>query len=289
MRTNEEFGTGINRQTPLALRRGIDALIAISKPIKSVSIEGQSNLIEIPQNTPVIVAVSHETGFDIPLSIKALGEHLDLAVTDQSTHHSLRSEPNMFLSLKMSGGENYIPISYGWEDGKKVPGMFDPSDALPMIEAFNHGKSIIVASHNPLTADSEGGIKKPKPGYSAAYLALLTGAPILPVAISMLPTEKMGRFDAIVNIGHSFTLAEQVGIENIQLLSAKRKNGEKLTTDEASELGQQLKGLRGAGQVIFNEVINLEVSQGSFPQYDTKQKMGNAAIKVGNSFVGPIC
>lgn len=121
MVSSEVLRNNLNKQTPLVLRRSIDTLIALSRQIKSVSVEGQSNLAEIPNNTPVIVAVSHETGLDVPLSIKALGEYLDLAITDQSTHHSLRKEPNMFLSLMASGADNYIPVSYEWRDGKRFP------------------------------------------------------------------------------------------------------------------------------------------------------------------------
>lgn len=69
--------------------------------------------------------------------------------------------------------------------------MFNPDDTDLMIDALERGKSIIFASHNPLIADSDGAPKKSRPGYGAAYLALLTNSPIVPVAVSMIPTKKL--------------------------------------------------------------------------------------------------
>jgi hypothetical protein len=276
------------RKTPLALRFGMEAVVALSKPIKSVSVEGESNLSEIPRDTPVIIAVSHGSDYDIPLSVKVLAEHLDIAITDQSTHHSFSGEPGMFLSLNLAGKDNFIPITYSWDGGQKFPGMFEPSDSIPMVEALQKGKNVLVAVHKPLKADGSGQVEQAKPGYSAAYLAAITEAPVLPVNVSLLPTDKVDKFDAIVTIGKPFLIEDQQKIIVLQRLSEKRQSGEKLSSLEVAELTSGLKELRVAGQTVFDEVSRLKVFTDTYPVQPAKKKMAQSAMWAGHSFRGSL-
>jgi lauroyl/myristoyl acyltransferase len=172
---------------PIALRAGVDLVVALSKPIDSFRVEGQSNLAELGTGTPHIIAVSHSSEFDIPLAMKALGRHLDIAITDQSSHHNPAQELGMYISLRLVGKDNFIPISYESTSGIKLPASFNPNDAEPMLKAIGAGKSIMVAAHNPITTNERGEIDPPRAGYFAAYLSALSGIPILPVGIDLVP------------------------------------------------------------------------------------------------------
>jgi len=249
--------------TPLSVRLGMDTLIALAPTIRNVSVEGQSHLFEIPKETPVVIATSHSSGLDVPITVKGLGEYRDIAVTDQSTHHKLTGglkDLDTFINIRIIGKENFIPIPFDWVDGHKEPSMFDPTSTELMSTAMNKGKDVLIAAHTPDDTSVIGEIRKtpPKAGVSAAFLALTQHSPILPVAINMIPTDNPTKFDAVVTVGEVFSLDASEDVSQIMELTRKRKAGEKLSSEETLQLTTQLKTLRRAGETVLDHVLVLE-------------------------------
>jgi hypothetical protein len=241
--------------TPRRLMRGIDALLAI--PIKQVEVEYEGEAAkQIDPNKPHIIAVAHKTGLDVPIIIKALGNTFDLAIADQSTHHSAKKEANMFYSLKAVGEDNFIPVSYVWEGDEKKP-RFDPSDASPMLDAMSRGKSILIAAHNPDDHESITDMGTVKPGYSAALLGLLSGAEIIPVSVDTSAPDRLGRSSARVIVGEPYTLEPEPGIGGMQKISEKRQHGEQLSTREQLEFRRLAGVLRKNGRAVLDSVVRL--------------------------------
>ena len=83
-------------------------------------IQGIEHLAGIPKGRKIIIATSHISDIDIPLSIKAVGYNLDLKITNESVHHSFLQEAGTNIGLHISGKKNYIPIDFEkTTDGKK--------------------------------------------------------------------------------------------------------------------------------------------------------------------------
>lgn len=277
----------VKQKSPLAIRLGMDALVHLSKPIRNTNVEGYENLEDISSIAPVVVATSHTSEFDIPLSVKALSGHLDIAISNQSTHHSIRSEPGMFLSLSLVGKDNFIPISYEWKDGQKVPNSFDPTNAGPMIRAIENNKSVLVAAHNPFIHAADGEVRKPKPGYFAAYLSLLTDTPVLPVGVDLHPTSEVGRFDSVVRIGSPFNLAPMSGVSDIKELIEKRQDNGRLTAIESERLSYLFSELKKRGGEVFARTVSLQrVSDFPLPEPEQQPR---SLMEIGSTVIGKLC
>lgn len=145
------------------LRFAHQAFMVLQRDIATCEVTGIEHIAAIPDE-PYEVAVSHSTGFDVPMSVHALGRQLDLAVGDQSTHHSPKNEPGAYFWLHVCGKRNYLPISYEWRNGQKYASRFNPEDAEPMVRAIDKGKSVMVAAHSPLVVTRDGEAIPPRPG-----------------------------------------------------------------------------------------------------------------------------
>lgn len=204
------------------LRLSAEVGVAVARPIGKVTVESPTPLSELSTGGPYVIAVSHASEFDFPVTVKALGGYLDIAVTGQSTHLSSSRELVTHLTARFVGKDAFMPVSYEFVDGVKRPMRFNPADTAPMVAALRRGKSVMIAAHNPVVADINGHIKEPSPGYLAAYLASITGAKILPVGVDLLPTDQPIRHDATVRVGNVFTLERPVEIESLAPLSTRR-------------------------------------------------------------------
>jgi hypothetical protein len=268
-------------QSPNArLGKSIDFLLAMQNKIRSRRTEGLEYLDELSVNESVIIAVSHSTGFDIPLAIDALDSRLNIAIADQSTHRQFGREHSAYLGQKIAGSDNFIAVSYSWHGNQKLTDQFNPQDAYPMAVALENGKSVIIAAHNPLILDDNNAALAPKPGFLAAYLSNLSGHRILPVAVDYIPSEDSRKYDAIVHIGEPFELYGQANAKELSKLSEKRQRVG-LSTEENRALVHSLGQLRRDGGTVFGKVQSLQMLELGYPVLDrayTKSKLGKSAL-----------
>lgn len=289
MKTQEPQAPKDEQYFNARLQRSIDFLLNMQDKIRNRSVEGLENIDQLESGESVIIAVSHSTGFDIPLVIDAVDGKIDIAVADQSTHHKFGREPSAYFGQKVAGSDNFIPVSYSWHDGVKSADQFNPQDADPMVAALKKGKSVIVAAHNPLAIDTDNKAVNPKPGYLAAYLANLSGHRVLPVGIDYkLTEESLEKYDAVVRIGEPFELRGLADADAISSLSKKRQT-DTLSTEESKELVAALAKLRRDGGEIFGKVQSLQHLDLGYPVLDkayTKTQLGKSAVSSpgGSSF-----
>jgi hypothetical protein len=203
-----------------------------------IQTHGEEHLKEIPPNKSVVIATTHISDLDVPIATLKLGKYFDIAITDESIHHSFFGEPSTNIGIRIAGRENFIPIDTKNIEGKKQ-GEFNPQNFELMRDALEKGKAIIIAAHNPTQK-----WKLSKGGYGAAYLtAICKNVVILPVVVNIESDEPLGmaetilkdvikRPDASVYIEKPFELEKISGIEDFKTILGKRKRGEKLTKDE---------------------------------------------------------
>src|SRR5581483_7642846 len=96
--------------SPKRLMLAIEGLLKTTSG--KVEVSGRENLAEIPHDRNIIVVTSHISDIDIPLSVKALGNDLDLAIVNESVHHSFRQEANTNIGLHIAGKDNFIPLDF---------------------------------------------------------------------------------------------------------------------------------------------------------------------------------
>jgi len=247
-------------QTPTALMLGVEALLA--GVIKSLDVRYDPEA-EIDPAESYIVAISHKTGLDVPIVIKALGDVLDLAVTDQSTHHGpMRLSDPTTISVKIIGEENFIPISYV-QDGREKRPSFNPADAYAMTSAMERGKSLIVAAHNPSDKVAVQDLNTVRPGYTAALLAHLTGAKILPVLVDIDEQGQgiMRRKNARVFVGAPYAIEGEQDMGDMQTIMNKRGEGMPLSEDERRKFFRLSGALKDTGRHILDSIAHLDAGK----------------------------
>lgn len=249
------------RQTPKLLMRAIETQLKIQ--LGKIETSGRENLEKLPKDKKVVIATTHISDMDIPLTVHALGNDLDLVITNQSVHYKFTSEPSMNITMRLIGKDNFLPIDFTGKGTKKHPIGFNPDNFTPMMEAMDKGKAIIVAGHNP---SLEGRLEEP--GYGATYLAEMANAIILPVSVGIISKENLGtaqnvlktffkKPNAHVQIGEPFFLEKIEGIEKMKELMDKRKEGNRLTAEEVSEFSKLKKGLKEQSEVLIKKLAEI--------------------------------
>jgi len=246
---NEAAWATETQSTPRRLRVAIDTLLLL--PISHIEVAGIEYARQIEK--PAIVATSHQTGLDVPLAVKALGDDMDLVVTDQSTHRSVQ-ELSGLIGMKIAGEDNFLSIAYQFNGRKKQPAMFRVDDATLVVDALGRGKSVVTAAYNPV---EDGGRYERKPGYSAAYSSLLTGAPVLPVGIQSARTHVLSRSPAAVVIGEPLAFSAEPMIASLQDI-LNRRNTERLSKNDVAEVAEYTRMIRARGKQLFDVVLSLE-------------------------------
>lgn len=143
------------------------------------NVEGLQNLQEIPPNQPVIFATSHLSDVDVPATANVLLHYrpIDIVVL-QTGVMDLKQIPFIYSA----GRHNFHTIKNTFNLRTHTPHtQFIPADFQPMQEAMNRGRDIVIAAHKPTRnwkLPIHGGI-------GAAYLAQITGAPVVPVVLNI--------------------------------------------------------------------------------------------------------
>jgi len=251
----------------LRLRKSIDFLLFTQNKLRDTTSVGVENIDSLDSDETVVIATSHTTGFDIPLTIQALGKHMDIVVADQSTHGKFAKEPKGYIGQKVAGSHNFLPISYSWHDGRKYADRFNPQDSLAMDHALKVGKNVLIAAHNPLVVKNDGSVMSPRAGYLAAYVAHQSKKRILPVGVSYAPAPASSKYDASVVVGEPFELEAKADVDLINELSMQQRHGS-LTSVEKRMLISELHTLRVDGAKVLQIVQSLQNLEQPYPVLD---------------------
>ncbi len=136
-----------------------------------------------------------------------------------------------------------------------------------MRKALEEGKSIIMASHNPClkATNSLDGIKG---GYGAIYLANISDAFILPVAVEIIGIKEAGMSEtkiktflhkpnAIIHIGPPIKLEKIKGIEDLEELAKNEINVDLKKTTYLSVLKKLESSLKTQSQFLMSQLAML--------------------------------
>lgn len=253
----EEKAEGAGRQkSSFQLRAAVES--NVMPFIERLTVEGKEHLAEIPKDKHVIIATTHMSDLDIPLAIKTVGQDLDLAISNASTQHSLRRNFQETLGILAAGKRNFLPIDFAETGENNVPLPFNPDNYAPMAEALDSGKAVLVAAHNP----SEGELGRG--GYAAVYLAQLSGAVVVPVAVSipgpaimMRKKETKRKADARIIIGKPLELPRIENISDFRRLLDKRTSGEEITDADSNRFRELTNALRGQSETLMRTLAQM--------------------------------
>ncbi len=86
----------------------------------NLSVQGVEHIREIPSEKRVIIASSHLSDHDTPITVAALGDYYpNLKVVDESTHYHLNQNPVMFGARKIAGEENFLKVDMDGGDSQR--------------------------------------------------------------------------------------------------------------------------------------------------------------------------
>lgn len=204
--------------------------VAVNSMFKKVEVEGEANLEKIPDDKKVIIVTTHVSDMDMPIIAKVLGNKFGLVITDLSIHRSpllsLKSSDPTIGGVLIAGRENFLPISYSQEKGRRT-GLIKREDSERIKEALGKGKTVMIAAHNP----SFDGKMPPKPGFIATRCAqTVEDAIILPVSVDtsggskFSPKDLIRKKEARVVIGEPFSLNDpdaKIAGDRVEELLAK--------------------------------------------------------------------
>ncbi len=229
--------------------------LALKRLTSSIEVEGRDHLNEIPATRNLVVATSHLTDLDILLSAHALGNDLNLAIADASLNHRFMANAPVALLERIVGKESFIPIDYRKTRSGYSPRAFNPRNFDPMLARMeSNGERILIAAHNP---SSDGQFTRA--GYGAAYLAEISHALVLPVAVDVEGSERgigqtarafqtyLAQPKARVRIGQPFELDHIAGIEHL---------GEIIGDNRSSEDRQEFFRLKASLEQSADEILN---------------------------------
>lgn len=265
------------KETPKRLMYALAAWAEASAG--KIDVRGMENLDKIPKDRKIIIATSHISDLDVLLVAYKLGRNFNLTVTNQSVHHHFFQEPPTNIGLTLTGKDNYLPIDYV-KGEKRKEARFNPENFIPMNEAMEKGKTIIMAAHNP----SQTGEGLEKSGVGVTYLSQLSDAIVLPVAINLKTNKPVGMYgqefktflnrpDVDMTIGEPMELEKIEGIEFIAEAMTKRKSGERLSKEELEKFRNVIVQLKNQSGEIMKSIAKMlpEDKRGIFKVKDPSE------------------
>ncbi len=266
-----------HRETPMRMRLLIAANRKQEK-VNKTTVVGRENIKGIPPDGKVVVMTTHLTNSDIPVVLDAIADDLDLAVSDQSTHHRFfgsQSEPGMAAAIALAEPGSFLAFDYHKNaSGEKSPLMFNPENFERMLAVLEKGKSLVVSAHNPSEEQREN-LDSVAGGNGGVYLALLSGAYILPITVSLTKAEtgkkEPGTIqenpNALVSIGKPFRLEKIEGLGHLAEIVEKRKGTKKqppqrLTKEDVEEVSRLSKALHERSKEVMKIMSEQLSTQG---------------------------
>ena len=149
--------------------------------LKRILVSGQHNLASITAEQKVIFATTHLGDLDVPAAISEAGKWFDLVIANESNQHSFRSRTRINAALHLAGMKNFLSVEYKDIEGRDAKPHFRAANFVPMQEALEKGKALVIAAHNPVKVN-----ELPHGGYGAVYVCAMTeGAVIVPVTVDV--------------------------------------------------------------------------------------------------------
>lgn len=190
--------------TGLPPRRKISRLVRVPSEftIKRPSIEGLQHLSEVPPNKPLVVATTHLSDVDVTAVAAAINEYRNVGIASQTSN---QTDPVMKIGIKAIGKEHFFGVKNYKQKGP-YRYVFDPNDYDIMKKAMaEEGRAMVIAAHKPVYD-----LKLPgNPGLGAVYLAQLTDAMILPVALDIQSNRPTGNSDDALGAFKRFFLRQR--------------------------------------------------------------------------------
>lgn len=266
----------LGEKSPRRLMLALDAML---KPaINKISLKGQENLRQIDRNRPLIIVTTHISDLDVPIVARSLGDMFDIAISNQSVHHSFFGGEKMTnIGLRLAGKDNFLPITYSFKEGEEKvhseelggddkKSSFNPEDFINMVSTVTEkGKAIIVAAHNP----AKDWRLPERGGVGGVYLSgLLEKAVLLPVAVNIKTATPVGmgddrtrvlkeRPDAEVTIGEPFELPATDGVQDLASLMERRKAGQQRIPDDRHKIRGAINNLREQSDIVMGRLASL--------------------------------
>lgn len=243
---------------------------------------GEKNLETISPGKRVIFVTTHITNADVPIALSVIGQKFHLAAGDASTHRKFSENPFGFIGTELAGGNNFIPVSHRKDEKTGETGVFNPEDFEKMSGSFEENKAVILSAYYK---DRNKKLELPdKGGYGAAYLAEISNAVIVPVAINIKSKEHantpisaikatLSRPEVEVIIGKPFELQNTQDPTALKDIMTKRQKGE-LSKDDVEVFKRTTRQLRGHSDILMQHLAELlpEEKQGKWGDKDNEEK-----------------
>ncbi|MBT3249890.1 MAG: hypothetical protein HN846_03980 [Candidatus Pacebacteria bacterium] len=174
-----------------------DVSLLLTNNLKEIKF-GPDDLEKLKKiNFPVIFATTHLSDLDTTAFLNVLAKETKIMVSvayESSQESPLQNSVgwfNLSIAKLMVGKENFLPITS--HQGK---GVLAPKDYESQAEIIKNGRSIVMAGYHSRKIDKARGIRHighnqrgvtlpNKGGVGAVFLSILSGAPIVPVAIDI--------------------------------------------------------------------------------------------------------
>lgn len=171
--------------------------------INSPKIQGLNNLVQIPPDQPLIVASTHLSDIDVHTIAANIAPYRNVCIASRTSN---QRDFIMGSYLRLAGIENVFGITNEYDSKKHYSRYrFNHEDFRIMSNAIQKGKTIVIAAHNP-TYDWR---LPEKPGKGAVYLAQLSNALILPVALDIQSDKPTGMSNDTINTIKRFILRKK--------------------------------------------------------------------------------
>ena len=166
----------------MRLRIALEAQMKLM--VGKITVEGENYLTHIPKGKKIIFVTTHISDLDVPVAACVVSKHADIAISNMSIHHSFLKEPSTNIGIRLAGKHNFLPVDMT----KDKKGMFNTKNFIPMKDALDKGKAIVIAGHNPSK-----NWQLSKGGLGAAYLSAITkDVVIIPVTVNIESEEAVG-------------------------------------------------------------------------------------------------
>lgn len=258
MRRNEASQAPHSREhTPRRLQMLLEAACFLTTG--TLTVEGGENLTLVKDRQPLVIAATHLTDLDMLLAGKVAGEKRDTVMTYTERINDPLRYPAQYIGMRMAGKHNFLPVDKGvHRNGLSLPSLHR------IVEAVNKGKTPVIAAHSPARPREFGRWA----GVAAPYVALKTGALVLPVTVRMQSDDKrvgMGsypietltrRSDVHVQIGEALQLEQSpmLDMDALDVILDRRMDGGILGVTDGQLLNNNTNALRAQGEIIVSQL-----------------------------------
>lgn len=191
----EEFLAGGSTNEPPKPTLRLDRLrvlasLAVDRIIKPPQVEGIEHLSEIPQGRRVVFATDHTSDISELAAIKVLSRYRKVDVASLETN---QKDLKQKIPEILAGRSRFHDVKNTFDTEKDMPyTSFDSQNYGTMKVAMDKGSDIVISAHRPTRRWEKGALPDHREGIGAVYLAQISDAPIVPVALDIHSSERVG-------------------------------------------------------------------------------------------------